>query len=97
MLCLCCKTYCCYDVIFKKLKISIKGLNKLVLEQSAEGPLEKYRGVLNEKVNVTSNNGGFRKNNHSVATFEQIKKILAYFYQKRIVQTDGIHTQQLNL
>ena len=97
MLCLCSKTYCCYDVTSNKLKFSSKGLNKRVLEQSGDGPLEKYRRVLNEKVNVTSNNRGFRTNNHSVATYEQVKKGLSYFYPKRIVETDGIHTQPLNL
>ena len=53
MLCLCSKTYCCYDGTSNKLKFSSKGLNKRVLEQSGVEPLEKYRRVLNEKVNVT--------------------------------------------
>ena len=66
MLCLCSKTYCCYDVTSNKLKFCIKVLNKHVLEQSGDGPLEKYRRVLNEKLNVTSNNRGFRTSNHSV-------------------------------
>ena len=74
MLCLCSKTYCCYDVNSFKLKFSSKSLNKRVLEQSGDGLLEKYRRVLNEKVNVTSNNRRFRTNNHSVATYEQIRK-----------------------
>ena len=56
MLCLCSKTYRCYDVTSSKLKFSSKGLNKRVLEQSEDGPLEKHRRVLNEKVNVTSYN-----------------------------------------
>ena len=97
MLCLCSKTYCRYEVSSIKPKFSSKGLNKRVLEQSGDGPLEKYRRVLNEKVNVTSNIRGFRTNNHSVATPEQVKKGLSYFYQKRKVKTDGIHTQPLNL
>ena len=96
MLCLYSKTYCCYDVTSYKFKFSSKGLNKRVLEQSGDGPLEKYRRVLNEKVNVTSNNRGFRTNNHSVATYEPVKKGLSYFYPKRIVVSDGIHTQPLN-
>ena len=96
MLCLCSKTYCCYDVTSNKPKFSNKGVHKRVLEQSGDGPLVKYRGVLNEKVNVTSNNRGFRTNNHSVATYEQVKKGLSYFYPKRIVETVGIHTQPLN-
>ena len=55
MLCLCSKTYCCYGVNSKKLKLSSKDVNKRVLEQSGGGPLEKYRRVLLETVNVTSN------------------------------------------
>ena len=98
VLCLCRKTYCCYDVTSNKLKLSSKGLNKRVLEQSHwNGPLEKYRRVLNEEVNVTSNNRGFPTNNHSVATYEQVKKGLSYVYPKRLVETDGIHTQPPNL
>ena len=45
MLCLCSKTYCWYDVTSIKLKFSSKGLNKRVLEQSGDGPLEKYRSL----------------------------------------------------
>ena len=48
MLCLCSKTYCCYDVPSNELKFKIKDLNKCVLEQSGDGRLEKYRKVLNE-------------------------------------------------
>ena len=46
---------------------------------------------------VTSNNRGFRTKNPSVATYEQVKKGLSYFYPKRIVEIDGIHTQPLKL
>ena len=59
--------------------------------------MEKYRRVLNETVNVISDNRGLQTNNHSVATYEQVKKSLSYFYPKRIVETDGIRTQTLNL
>ena len=83
MLCLCSKTYCRYDVTSNKPKFSSKILNKRVLEESGEGPLEMYRRVLNEKVNVTSNNRGFRRNNHSVATYEQVKKIFPIFIQRK--------------
>ena len=97
MLCLSSKTYYCYDVISNKPKFSSKGLNKQVLEQSGDGPLEKYRRVLKENVNVTSNNRGFRTNNHSVATYDQVKKDLSHLYPKRIVESDGMHTQPPNL
>ena len=79
MLCLCSKTYCCYDVNSNNIKFSSKGRNKRVLEQTGDGPLEKCRRVLNEEVNVTSNNRW--TNNHSVATYEQVKKGLSYFTQ----------------
>ena len=46
---LCSKTYCCYDVTSNIPKLSSKGLNKRILEQSGDGPLEKYRRVLNER------------------------------------------------
>ena len=97
MLCLCSKTYCCYDVTSNKLNFSSQVLIKRVLEQSGDGPWGKYQRILIQKVNVTSNNRGLRANNHSVATYEQVKKSLSYFYPKRIVETDGIHTQALNL
>ena len=97
MFCLCSKIYCCYDVTSKNLKFSTKGLSKRVLEPSGHRPLEVYRRVLNEKVYVTSNNRGFRTNNQSAATCEQIKKSLPYFYRKRIVEGDGIHTQPFKL
>ena len=97
MLCLCSNTYCCYDIISNKIKFSSTGFNKRVLEQSGDGPLEKYRRVWNKKVNVTSNNRGFRTNNLSVGTYEQVKKGLSYFCTKRIVKVDGIYTQSLNL
>ena len=82
MLCFSSKTYFCYDVTSNNIKISSKGLNKRVLEQSGDGPLEKYQRVLNEKVSVTSNKRGSRTNNHSVATYEKVKNGLSYFHPK---------------
>ena len=59
--------------------------------------MPKYRKVLDEFVNVTSTNRGFRTVHHSVATYEQTKKGLSSFYPKRIVHADGIHTRPLSL
>ena len=36
--------------------------------------MSKYRKVLEEEVNVTSTNRGFRTMKHSVATYKQTKK-----------------------
>ena len=41
LLCLCSKTYCCYDVTPNKHKISSKGLNKRVLEQRTTGKVSE--------------------------------------------------------
>ena len=97
MLCLCSKTYCCSDKQTNKYKFSSKGLNKITLEDCGDGPMSKYRKVLEKAVNVTSTNRGFRTIQHSVATYEQTKKGLSYFYSKRIVEENGIHTKPLNL
>ena len=59
--------------------------------------MSKYRKVLEEAVNVTSTNRGFRTIQQSVATYEQTKKRLSYFYAKRIVEKDEIHKKPLHL
>ena len=97
MLCLCSKTCCCYDRQSNKYKFSSKGLNKRTLEECGDEPLTKYRKVLEEAVNVTSTNRGIRTRKHSVATYEQTKKGLSYFYPKRLVEEDRIHTEPLDL
>ena len=97
MLRLCRKTYCCYDSNSNKYKFSSKGLNKRTLEDCGDGPMAKYRKVLDEFLNVTSTNRGFRTVHHSGPTYEQTKKGMSYFYQKRIVDADGIHTRPLKL
>ena len=50
-----------------------------------------------ESIDPKSTNRGFRTINHMVAMYEQTKKGLSYFYPKRQVQGDGIHTKPLNL
>ena len=90
MLCLCSKTYCCFDNKSDKFKFSSKGLNKRVLKDSGNGHMSKYRRVLDEAINLTSTTGGFRTINHMVATYEQTKKGLSYFYPKRQLQDDRI-------
>ena len=96
--CVSSKTYCCYDKHTNKYKFSSKRLNKRTLEDCGDGgSMSKYRKVLEESVNVTSTNRGFRTIQHSVATYEQTKKGLSYFYPRRIAEEDGIHTKPLHL
>ena len=97
MLCLCSKTYCCYDRKSNNCKFSSRGLNKRTLEDCGDKPISKYRKVLDEAVNVTSTNRGFRTIKYSVATYEQTKKCLSSFYPKRLVEEDGMHTRLLEL
>ena len=80
-----------------KYKFCCKGLNKRTLEDCGDGPMAKYRKVLDDFAIVTSTNRGFRTVQHSVATYEQTKKGLSYFYPKRIVEADGIHTRPSSL
>ena len=91
MIFLCSKTYCCYDAKSDKYKFSSKGLNKRTLEETGDGPMEKYRRVMDKIINLTLTNRGFRTINHCVATYEQTTKGLSYFYPKRVVLADGIH------
>ena len=42
MVCLCSKTYCCYDSESQKYKFGSKGQNKSALEDSGDGPIAKY-------------------------------------------------------
>ena len=97
MLCLCSKSFCCYDFNSNEYKFSSKGLNKRTLEDCGDGPVAKYRKVLDEFIIVTSTNRGFRTVHNSVATYEQTKKGLSYFHPKRTVDADGIQTRPLTL
>ena len=45
--------------------------------------MSKYCKVLQEAVNVTSTNRRFRTIQYSVATYEETKKGLSYFYPKK--------------
>ena len=95
MLRLCSKTYCCYNSVTNKTKFSSKGLNKSVLEENSDGPLQKYRRVLDDAVNISLTKRRFRTINHQILTYEQTKKGLSFFYPKRIVDADRIHTTPL--
>ena len=96
MLCLFSETYCCYDSNYSKYNSSSKSLNKRTLEDCVDGLMANYRKVLDECINVTSTNRGFRTVQHSVATYEQTEKGLFYFYPNRNVDADGIQTRPLS-
>ena len=65
-------------------EFSRKGLSKRTLENCGDGPMAKYRKVLDEFTNVISTKRGYRTVHYSVAIYEQTKKGLRYFYPKTI-------------
>ena len=79
MICVCSKTYRCFDLQSIKLTFSSKGLYKRTLEDSGDGPMSKYRKILKEVLNVTPTKGGFPTKQHAVATYERKKKGLSFF------------------
>ena len=71
-------------------------MNKRKLEGTGKDPMYRYWKVLGESVNPTLANRGFHTNEH-VASNEQTKKCLSYFYPKQKVQQDEIHTRTLSI
>ena len=92
MIALCSKTY-----ILKKhddkVKFSSKGLNKAVLKE----PFPSYQHVLQTGQTKSSTNQGFRTRGNTIYTYQQSKGGLSYFYCKRELLDDGIHTKPLNI
>ena len=97
VICFCSKTYCCYDAQSDKYKFSSKSLNNRTLKENGDGPMEINQRLMDEIISLISTNRGFRTINNCIATYEQTKKRLSYFYPKRIVQSDGIHSAPLNI
>ena len=92
MIALCSKTY-----ILKKyddeVKFSSKGLNKAILKE----PFPSFRHVLQTGQTKSSTNQGFRTRDNTIYTYQQSKGGLSYFYCKREVMNDGIHTKPLHI
>ena len=85
------------NITLKNLNSTVKVSTNVYCIRVATDHWKDYRGVFNEKLNVISIDRGFRTNNHSSATYEQVKKDLSYLYPTRLVETDGIHTELLFL
>ena len=73
-------------------KYSLKGVNNQFLD-----PTDTFTSVLNTRCPVTAVNRGIRCFNNSVFTYSQPKQAFNYFYCKRMVQPDGVHTLPLNI
>ena len=56
-----------------KMQFSSRGLNKHFSSDSSDGPVKKYRKVLDGATNISSNISGFRGTKQAIHTFEQSK------------------------
>ena len=92
MIALCSKTYI-LKMHNDKVKFSSKGLNKASLIE----PFQSYQQVLHTGQTKSSTNQGFRSRDNTIYTYQQTKAGLGYFYCKREVMSDGIHTKPLNI
>ena len=69
------------------------GVNK----RNVVNPSDIFTRVLEDKTNASVVNRGFMARNNTIYTYTQSKKGFEYFYCKRLVQSDGIHTEPLNV
>ena len=91
MIGLCSKTY----VVSKgsEVKFSSKGINK----KTVSDPLNIFKKVLNDRKPVEGVNHGFQLKNNKIFTYEQKRNGFTYFYCKRKLCDDGIHTEPLDI
>lgn len=74
-------------------KFSSKGINK----RAVSDPVETFRHVLSSKNSISAGNIGFRARKNTMFTYTQERVGFGYFYCKRVVQDDGIHTKPLDI
>ncbi len=80
-------------VVNHNFKISCKGVSKRKLKK----PLYIYRRVMKTKKTEGSCNIGFQFKNQKIVTYKQNKMGFGYFYCKRQLLDDGVHTQPLSI
>ena len=90
-LCLCSKTYCCYDFLSNKLILSCEVLNKLTIKESGEVTIADYRKLLDGTESVTSTNCRISTKNLCVA-FHEHKKGLSFLYRNRANTNSSIES-----
>ena len=90
MIALTSKCYYAEDQETLKRKFSCKGVNK----KQNEMDWQHYWEALLGSIDIATNTG-FRVWEQGVATYTQWKLGLSAYYDKRIVEEDGIHTRPL--
>ena len=91
MVALCSKTY----VIERdgQIKLSCKGINK----KSVRDPMNMMKKVLSTDKRESGINMGFRDCENTIFTYTQKRVGFNYFYCKREIEQDGIHTSPLKM
>ena len=74
-------------------KFSSKGISK----RNIKTPMAIFRRVLKTGSSSSGINRGFRVRNNTIFTYTQERRGFAYFYCKRRVLGDGIHTKPLDI
>jgi hypothetical protein len=74
-------------------KVSCKGVNKSHLQNT----FKKFERVLEKGESEMVENRGIRAIKRKTLSYKQIKTGFSYFYCKRKVLNDGIHTEPLNI
>ena len=90
MIGLCLKTYMIKNDDITKMK---KGVSR----KSINNPDTLFSNVLNDAQPASGVNVGFRCIDNSVYTYNQERSGFSYFYCKRRVADDGIHTSPLDV
>ena len=91
MICLCSKTYVVSNAV--ETKFSCKGIQK----RHVIDPLAIFNTVLNTRITQSRTNIGFRSKDNKISTYTQQRGGFSYFYIKRQVAADGIHTKPLDI
>ena len=87
------KRPCLKPRIRNEFKFGSKGVSKRLLK----APMVKFRRVLKTSVAQSGFNRGFRPRNNTIYTYTQEKNGFSYFYCKRKVTYDSIHTEPLDI
>lgn len=73
-------------------KYSLKGVNNQFVD-----PSHAFKSVLSTQKPVKAVNRGIRPFKNSIYSYIQPKQAFNYFYCKRLVMPDGVHTKPLNI
>ena len=77
----------------ENIKFSFKGVNK----RGFVDPTDNFENVLKTQATTMSVNRGIRLRGNTLFTYEQNKKAFVYFYCKRKIANDGIHSRALDI